>query len=62
MALMTDSRTATLTQWVASSSRPAIADSRSLSDLHEIEQLERTRQLEPDQVAVGSHARGVSNI
>ena len=52
MALMTDSRTATLTQWVASSSRPAIVDSRSLSDLDEVEQFERAGQLEADQVGV----------
>ena len=62
MALMTDSRTATLTQWIgvlveAGERRQPIAQ-----HLHEIEQLERTGQLEADQVAVRSHGRGVSNI
>ena len=62
MALMTDSRTATLTQCMASSSSPARGGQPVAQELHEVQQLERTRQLEADDMTVDGHAARVSNI
>ena len=48
MALMTDSRIATPTQCIASSSRPTSAADVIADDLHEIQHLERAGEFEPD--------------
>ena len=56
MALMTDSRTATPTQWTASSSRPAELGHAVADHLHEVQHVEVAVDLEPDRAAACQHA------
>ena len=51
MALMTDSRTATPTQWIASSSKAASCAHAIAEDLHEVHHVEEARDLQPDEAA-----------
>ena len=56
IALMTDSRTATPTQCIESSSNPMPLAQMIADQLDEVQHVEGAAELEPDDRAVGGHA------